>query len=179
MVFFLIKTPELDDEKTTPNERKRTHNTVVPDQQRIISKDNQRLLDSGRNGSGEESNGLNKGSHVSWRLGESVLEGGDGCENLGKTDQDIRSGLSPDVDVGWEWVVVLVSAAVGLVPTWRALVDVHLDDGGPQHGGGTDPETDKDLLDWSEVKTVLAEGWVEDGVANWNHDDQREWVEVV
>ena len=131
MVFLLIKTLELDDEETSTNERKRAHNTVIPDQKRIISKDDQRLLDSGRNGSGEESNSLNKGSHVSWRLGESVLEGSDGCENLGKTDQDVGSGLGPDVDVGWECIVVLVHAAVGLVATWRALVDVHLDDGRP------------------------------------------------
>lgn len=172
MIFLLIKTPELDDEETSTNERQTTHNTVVPDQQRIISKDDQRLLDSGRNGSGEESNSLDKGSHVSWCLGESVLERSDGCEDLGKTDQDIGSGLGPDVDIGWKWVVELVNAAVGLVSTWRALVDVHLDDGGPQHGGGTDPETDEDLLDWSDLETILAEGWVKEGIADWNHDDE-------
>ena len=173
MVFLFIKTPELEDEETSTNERKRTHNTIVPDQQRIISKDDQRLLDSGRNCSGEESNSLDKGSHVSWCLGESILKRSDGCEDLGKTDQDIGSGLGPDVDVGRECVVVLINAAVGLVSTWRALVNVHLDDGGPQHGSGTDPETDEDLLDRSEAETSLAEGRVEEGVANWNHDDKR------
>lgn len=179
MVFLLIKTPELDDEETSTNEGKGTHNTVVPDQQRIISKDDQRLLDSGSNGSGEESNSLDERSHVSWRLGESVLERSDGSENLGETDQDVGSGLGPDVDVSWEWVVVLVNAAVGLVSTWRLLVDVDLDDHGPHHGGGTDPEPDKDLLDRGEVIAALAKGWIEEGVANRNHDDKGEWVEVV
>lgn len=179
MVFLLIKTPELDDEETATNEGKGTHDTVVPDQQRIISKDDQGLLNSGRNGSGEERNSLDKRSHVSWRLRESVLERSDGSENLRETDQDIGSGLGPDVDVGWEWVVVLVNAAVGLVSTWRLLIDVDLDNHGPNHGGGTDPEPDKDLLDRGEVEAALTEGGVEQGVADWNHNDKGEWIEVV
>ena len=179
MVFLLIKSTELDDEENSTNEGERAHDTVVPNQQRVVSEDNKRLLNSRRDSGGKQRNSLDERSHVTWSFRERILEGSNGSEDLGKTNQDVRSSLGPHVDVGWQWVVKLIQAAVGLVSTRRLAVDVHLYDGRPQHCRGTDHETDENLLDWREADAVLAESWVDDNVANRDHDDEGEWVEVV
>lgn len=53
-----------------------------------------------------------------------------------------------------------------------------LNNSGPDHSECTDPETCGYSPDWCESDVGLAESGVDDAVANGDHDDEGEWVEV-
>lgn len=78
--------------------------------------------------------------------------------------------MNPDVDR---------TAASTVLAFNTSAVDVDLNDAGRDHGRGRNHETHCDTLDWSEPDVGLAESWVEEGVDEWNEDDERERVEVV
>ena len=70
----------------------------------------------------------------------------------------MRSSLKSKVEIST--YVVGVCAGVGL------LVDVDLDDHGPEHGGCAEEETEGDALDGCEAVTLAAEPlcWVDTSV---------------
>jgi len=156
LIFLLIQRSELEDEKTPTNERNHSKNAVVPDEERIAGKRVKSLGNGGGDGISEESDGLAERSHVSRSLGVGILQRGDGSEDLGESDEDVATSLNPNVEWGWVCGTILIDAGVGVVATWRGLVDVVLDNGGPNHGCCCKPETNCDLLDGSELKAHLS-----------------------
>jgi hypothetical protein len=151
-------------ERDTSDEGDDSHTTVVPGKVGIRGKRRESLGKRSREGGGEELDGLNERSHVLGSLGEGVLERRHGGEDLGNGDQDVHTGYGPDGDVGLIlWVVRLVVAG--------RLVNVVLQDGGPDHGEGTKDETGGDLLDGGEPDALLAEERVDERVHDWHDDD--------
>lgn len=63
-----------------------------------------------------------------------------------------RAGLNPDV----EGRALISSTVISRVTTRAGLVDVVLDNGCPDHGGGTGEETECDLLKRAKVDTGTA-----------------------
>lgn len=130
---------------------------VIPDETGVLGEGSKGLGEGGGEGGGEELDGLDERTHVLGGLGEGVLEGGDGGEDLGDGNQDVDTGNGPHVDVG----AVIVT---GVVVDIGVLVDEVLENGGPDHGKGTDNETSGNLLDGSESDTLLEEEWVDDEI---------------
>ena len=171
-ILQLIDAAESEPEADSSKQGKNSNNAVVPDQERIISQGNQSLGQGGGNGVHEERNSGNEGTHILWCLGEGVLEGGDGCQDFGETDESVWNNLDPDGDRS------LLVAFVGLVTAWGHLVDVVLSDGGGDHGQGGEEESRGDTLDWGEQDTHLAKCWVEDEIHEWDKEDDSQWVQV-
>lgn len=119
---------------------------------------------------------MDTGSHVDWSFGKGVFEGGDRCHNLGDTYQAVRNNLNPDGDWGFGSFDI---AVVGSISTGMKFVDVVLGDGRADHGHTGQEETDRDLLDRSEVDLSLPEGWVDGTIHNWDQGDNEEGVEIV
>ena len=172
-ILILVELAVLEPEANATNERKNSHRTVVPDEQRVLRQRDKGLAERSRKGSHEQSKSGNERTHVLWRLGETILERGDGGEDLRDGDQDVSTSLRPDVDRSWLFALGSLAAAR------RLLVDVSLYDRSPDHGHGAEEETDGDLLDRSESDAGLAESRVEEEVANGNEDDEREGIEVL
>ena len=161
-ILKLVETAEGEPETDSSNAGKNGDDTVVPDQEWIVGKSDESLGDGGGDGVHEERDSGNEGTHVLWRLGEGVLEGGDGSHDFGKTDKSVWDNLDPDSD----WSLLLTR--VGLVTARRHLVDVVLGDGGGDHGHGGEEEARGDTLDWREENTHLAKSWVDDEIHEWN-----------
>lgn len=53
-----------------------------------------------------------------------------------------------------------------------------LDDSGPDHGGAAGEETGGDPLDGGEADSLLAQGGVDEEIADGDEDDQREGIQV-
>lgn len=54
-----------------------------------------------------------------------------------------------------------------------------LQDGGPDHGCHAGEETCGDLLDGAKIDAGLAKSRIEEDVAEWNENDERERIEIV
>lgn len=173
LVLLLIEGAELEVEAGSADDGEDGGGGVVPDEERIVGEGSEREAEGGGNGVHEETDGLDHGAHVGGSLGVGVFEGGDGGEDFGEGDEDVGAGLGPDDD--WGWLAVL---AVGVFAALALFVDVELDDGGPDHTHGGDVVAGGDTLDGGEVKTHLAEGGVDDGIHDGDHNDEGEGVEV-
>ena len=156
-VFLLVHGAVGEVEGDTGDERDDGHTAVVPDDVGVSGKRSESLGKGSGEGSGEELHRLDERPHVLGRLGESVLEGSDGSEDLGNGNQDIDTSDSPDGNVS------LVVRVVSLVVT-GGLVDVVLENRSPDHGEGSEDETSSDLLDGCEADTTLAKHGVDERV---------------
>lgn len=118
LIFLLIHGAVDEEENNTSNEGNDGNGAVVPDETGIGGQRSEGLCKRSRESSGKQLDGLDEGAHVLWRLGESVLKGGDGSEDLRDGDENVDTSDGPDVDgrlvisVGW----VLVETR-GLVAT--------------------------------------------------------------
>ena len=157
LVFLLVHGAVGEEEGNTGDERDDGHTSVVPDDVGVGGKRGESLGDGGREGSSEELDGLDERPHVLGRLGESVLQGSDGSEDLGDGNEDVDTGDGPDGDISG------VVRVVGLVVS-GSLVDVMLENRSPDHGEGSENETSCDLLDGCEADTALAKEGVNEGV---------------
>jgi hypothetical protein len=156
-IFLLVHGAVSEEERDTSDERDDGHTSVIPDQVGVGGKRSESLGEGGREGGGEELDGLDERPHVFGRLGEGVLEGGDGSEDLGNGDEDVDTGDSPDGEGGLVVGILVLVVAGG-------LVDVVLKNGSPDHGEGSEDKTSGDLLDGGEADTALAEEGVDEGV---------------
>jgi len=151
LIFILILLSELEPEDDTTSSSQTTSNSVVGNKERISSKRVESLTNSSGKRSLEERKGHDERTHVLGRLGEGVLERGDGGEDFGNGEKDVATGLSPDGNVDWV-ATVGVGARIGV------LVDVDLDTHAPEHSQGTSEETQSDALDWGEADTSATKG---------------------
>ena len=184
LVIIGIKLSELEPEDRSTHERQHSHGAIVPDKKGISAERDKCLTNSSRDSRHEEGESLNKGSHVARGFGESVFERRDASEDLRDGDENISTGLSPDIDVDC-WASHGTVAAErsgeetrGVVPAHRFLVDVVLDDGCPDHGQSAGVETCSDFLDGAEVDLHLSQDRVEPEIADWDEDDECEGIEV-
>lgn len=181
-VIIRIKRSILEPENRSTNKRKHSHDTIIPDQQGVSAQADERLADSSGNGRHEESESLNERSHVLWCFTERILERGDGGEDFRNGDQHVGASLGPDVDVDGRASSVSITAegcregTSGVLATDGFLVDVGLDDGGPDHGSGTGVETCGDLLNGCEVDLRFAHCGVDEQITDWDEDDECERV---
>jgi len=157
LVFVLVHVTVGEVERNTGDEGDDGYTSVVPNDVGIGGKRSESLGEGGREGGGEELDGLNERPHVLGSLGEGVLESGDRGEDLGDGNEDVDTGNSPDSDVGLVVCVLVLVVAGG-------LVDVVLENRSPDHGEGSEDETSGDLLDRSEADTSLAEEGIDERV---------------
>jgi len=61
----------------------------------------------------------------------------------------------------------------------RCTVDVELNNGGPDHGGGASHETPEDFADRSEAVAQTLGQWIDPLCSNGNEDDESKRVKVV
>ena len=137
-------------------------------------------VEGGGDGSLELREGHDERFHLLGSLGESVLQRGDGSEDLGDTDEDVRSRNDPNVywsGVG-ETVSILACGRLVVVAR-RLLVDELLKNGGIQHGKASDEETGVDTLDGGEVDSHPPESGVDDPIEEGNEDDDGDGVQVL
>jgi hypothetical protein len=170
-VFLLVHGAVDEEEGDTSDEGDDGDSAVVPDEMGIGSQRSEGLSKRSRESSGEALDRLDERTHVLGCLGESILERGDGSENLRDGNEHVDTSNGPDGDGG---LVVLVVSLVVI----GGLVDVVLEDGGPDHGEGTDDETSSDLLDGSETDTTLAEHRVHQRIHDGDNDDDGDGVQV-
>lgn len=102
-----------------------------------------------------------------------ILQGGDTGEDLGEGDEDVAAGLGPDGDVDAQ-----AALRGGVVAALGFLVEVVLQDAGPDHGASGDEVARCDAADGGDVEAELAQGRVDQGVEEGDHDDQGEGVQV-
>lgn len=100
-------------------------------------------------------------------------ESSDTCEDLAQRNENVRSCLRPDVDGGDPGI-----ASSSFISTWTSLVDVVLKDSSPDHGTGTCEEAKCHTIKRREVDAQFAKEWVDNQVADWDKDEESEWVEV-
>jgi len=137
-------------------------------------------VEGGGDGGLELREGHDERLHLLGSLGESVFQRGDGSEDLGDTDEDVRSGNDPNVDrsgVG-ETIGILTRGGLVIVAR-RRIVDELLENGGVQHGKSGDEETGVDALDRGEVDSHLPESGVDDLVEDGDENDDGDGVQVL
>lgn len=183
LILMDVEVAELEVEARAGNNGEDSNDGIVPDQEGVGGETGEGLADGGGKGSHEEGNGLDHAAHVLGGLGVGVLERGDGGKDLGEGDEDVGARLGPDADVDLGAADHLAGDGVGpllggAVAADGALVDVVLDDGGPDHGGGADEEAGRDLTDGGEAEACLADGGVDDEVVEGNEDEEGKRVEV-
>lgn len=105
---------------------------------------------------------------------EGVFQAGDRGENLRETNENVASTLDPNIQWGRS-----ARGVVGVVSARAALVDIVLNNGGPDHGQGGGEETSEDTLEGTEIVTSAAEGRVDEVVADGDEDNESEGVEVL
>ena len=172
LVFHGIEVVELDPEESSTDEGQDGDDSVVPDQERVLGEGDEGKADGRREGVHEEADGLDHGAHVCGSLGVSVLERRDRGEDLRQGNEHIRTGLGPDGEVN-----DLVASA-GVLAAGALLVDVVLENGGPDHGATGNNVTGTDALQGSEVDFHLPQARVDELVHDGNEDDEREGVKV-
>lgn len=175
LIFLLVQVTPCEPETNTTDEGKDSDDSVVPDEERIFCQTDQCLTESSRESVLQKVDTHDETSHVLGSFAESVLETSNGGEDFGESDQAVWNCLNPDVDGGFA-VGAAVDFAVG---ARRELVDVVLEHGGADHGGGGHEETPCDTLEWCEADVCLAESWVDEVVDDGDEDDQGQWVQVV
>jgi hypothetical protein len=106
-----------EEEDDTRDERDDGHGAVVPDELGVEGEGREGLSNGGREGRGEELDGHDERAHVLGRLGEGVLERGDGGEDLGDGDEDVDARDGPDGDGR------LVVGVAGLVEVGRLVAE--------------------------------------------------------
>lgn len=89
LILDLVEVTELEVEAAATEEGKAGNAGVVPDQGRVTGEGGESLANGSGESSHKESDGLDHGTHVLGGLGKSVLEGGDGGEDLGEGDEDV------------------------------------------------------------------------------------------
>lgn len=174
MLFLPVETLEAEPETAATQEGNDGDSGVEPHEERVVGKTGKGLTKSGGDGRGELVETKDERTHVGRGLGVRVLETRDGGKDLSETDENIGASLGPDVD-GSSRVV----AGVHVLTALASLVDVVLDDGGPNHGGAGDEETGSHTLEGRESDLCLAKSWVDDEVEDRNHDDDTKRVHVV
>ena len=148
---------------------------VVPHEERVGGQRDESLAEGVGDGAHEEEDGGDDGAHVFGGLGEGVLEAGDGGEDLGEGDEEVGDRLHPDVDgrgAGAVWIRRVLAAGA-------EFVDVILDDGGCDHGGGRGDPAPGDLLQRGEADAHAFETGVDEDVTNGDEDDEGDGVDVV
>jgi hypothetical protein len=181
LILSIVQVMEQDPDGTSSKETSNRQPSKHPHDRGVVQQRIQRLGNGGAKGVGEEVHGLDEGLHRRRRLGVGVLETGDGCEDLGDTDEHIRTGLRGNVDVvtldgaGG----VLGGIAQRLTVTWTGCVDVVLNDGGVDHGEGRDPETTGDTIDGGESDVALAQERHEELVDKRQENDDGDGIEVL
>ena len=178
LVLLLVQVAVLEPEDDARYEREDGHDAVVPDEERVARERDKRLADRARERRHEQEHAHDERAHVLRRLGERVLEAGDRREDLGEGDQHVRARLDPDVERRHERVAVRVLARRRAVTARVRLVDVVLDDGGPDHRGGAGEEARSDLFERREVDANAAQGGVDEEIEDGDADDEGEGVEV-
>lgn len=123
----------------------------------VVGQGRESLSESGREGRCEELHGLNERAHVLGGLGESILESGDGGEDLRKGDENVDTSDGPDVDGR------LVVGVLGVVVS-RGPVDVVLEDSGPDHSKRSEDKASGDFLEGSESDAALAEERIDENI---------------
>lgn len=113
-----------------------------------------------------------EGSHRGRSLGVGVLETGDGREDLGDGDEDVRGGLGPHADPDRR-VALARELSAGTL-----LVDRVLHDRSADHRTSARREPERNLLDWRETDSVPREEGVDEKVEDGNEDDETQWVKV-
>jgi len=176
LIFRSIKLPVLEPEDCARDEGNDSHGAVVPDEEGIFGERDESLAKSSGDSRHEEREGGDERTHVLWRLGETILERGDGSEDFGQRNQDVRSGLGPHIDVNIGAGIAVQSASGSVRAARRALVDVVLENASPNHGHGASEETSSNLLDGSELDADLSETWVDDKIAKRDEDEECERI---
>ena len=171
-VLLLVRRALMEPKQRTSNKRQDSNGGVVPNKERVLGQRDKRLAKRVGKRRHEMPVRSNKRPHVLGSLGEGKLQTGDGCENLGETDEHVWNGLRPHVD-GRKGV-----ARVHVLAALSGGVDVVLDDGGTDHGEGGEQETECDTLDGCELDAGLAERGVQEVVDNGDEDDERDGVQV-
>jgi len=137
-------------------------------------------IEGGSDGSLELRKGRDERLHLLGSLGESVLQRSDRSEDLGNTDEDIRSRNDPNVDRSGVREAICIHTRRRLVIVARRLLeDELLKNGGIQHGETGDEETGVDTFDGSKVDPDLPETWVDEFVEDGDEDDDGDWVQVL
>jgi hypothetical protein len=111
LIFLLVHGAVEKVEDDTGDERDDGHTAIVPHEMGVVGQWGEGLGQRSGEGSGEEPDGLDEGAHVLGRLGEGVLERGDGGEDLGNGNEDIDTGYGPDSNVGLVFGVVRLVVA--------------------------------------------------------------------
>lgn len=185
-----IEATELEPEAETTDGGGNGNDSIVPDEKRVASKGHQREADGRRDGIHEQTDRLNHGAHVCGSLGMGILQAGNGGQNLGEGDENVRAGLGPDADLDIGALDCLAvrakqlgtvrtkHIAAGMVAALALLVEIVLKNAGPDHGAGSNEVTGSDTLDGGEVDAELAKGGEHKGIHEGDHDDQSEGVQV-
>lgn len=109
LVFLPVHAAVGEPKEDTSAEGDDGDGTVVPDEMGIGGQGSESLSQGGGESSGEQLNGLDERTHVFGRLGESILKGGDGREDLRDGDEDVDTSDGPN---GNGRLVVWVSSLV-------------------------------------------------------------------
>jgi hypothetical protein len=96
LIFLLVHAAVGEPEKDTGSEGDDGDTAVVPDEMGIGGQGGESLGKRSGEGSGEALDRLNERTHVLGRLGEGVLESGDGGENLRDSDEHVDTSDGPD-----------------------------------------------------------------------------------
>lgn len=150
-VLLLVRGALVDPEEDAAHEGEDGDDGVVPHEVGVLGDGHEGLAEGVGKGGHEVPVGGHDGAHVLGRLGEGVLEPGDGGEDLGEADEDVGDRLDPHVEGRLDVAVVHVLAAGG------GGVDLVLDDGGGDHGQGGEHEADGHALDRREADALLAQ----------------------
>jgi hypothetical protein len=181
LVLGVVEVVEQDPDGAAGNKGCNGQTAEHPHDRGVVQQRVEGLGDGRAEGVGEQEHGLHERLHARGCLGVGVLETSDRGEDLRDTDKHVCTGLGGDMDVVALALAVGVGAgrAEGLTVAGPGLVDVVLDNGGVDHGQGTDPESGHDTVDGREVDLGLAQRGEDKLVDDRQEDNDRDRVEVL
>ena len=158
--------------------------SVHPDKLGVMSDRDEGHVDGSAKSVGEKVHALNKRFHR-WRsLGVGILETGDGEENLGNADKDVRGSLDGNVNVVRHKFAVDQSGCALLRGTRKFVarsrtVDQVLNNGSIGKAQRSEEKADTNTSDWAQLDASFAEQGIDNSVQNWGEDENRNRVKVL
>lgn len=178
LVVATVQRPE----HTAGNSTRHAQPSVHPQQLRIDGGGRERNRQRGAKCVGQQEHGHDERLHGAGGARVGVLEAGDGGEDFGKADEQVGWGLHRHVHVvGGVGAVCLQrgGAGGGGLVAGAGAVDEFLDAGRVGHCEGAEEEAPGDARDGLELDADLAQGRVEELVADGDEDDDGDGVDVL
>lgn len=180
-IFLGIVMTEEEVEDAASDERGDSDTSVEPQVLGVLSNGNESLGDGGTESVGEEVDRLDERLHGRRSLSVGVLETSYRDKDLGNTNEDVGRCLDGDMYVVGQLVAAILASSTlaGCAVTRSSVVDQVLDDSSVSETEGSEPETNGDSRNRSELDAEVTQNGVYDLLNDGSEDQNRDGIKVL